>query len=410
MRNDAVVFVAAALAWAAFLYKLRHLRQRAMAPGASALRALVVVLGLLACVFTLLPQSIGVRIDGAAGLSGLTRLICNMLAMVTCLQILGWLLYLSRPERQARTRLVLHARILGVVLVAVVALFALDHPPVVPEREFDGAHTYLFLAYLAYVQFALVSLSMRYASMVEPPMMRLGLRLVSAAITLGLGFVAIQLIYLLEADVGLELYGSPTVIRPIYTTAALLFVVGMTLPAWGPWVGLEVLWWRVTRWHATYRLRPLWTVVTEACPGIVLDRAFLAASPYGERIAAERLPVEIHDGWLQLRSHLTWDDAKLVDQLARQRGIRNADTSAPVAAARLMVAIHRKSAADGPPPVSVPPVEFLGTGVSKTLVAEVRFLCGVSKNLRSRFVRDALAQVATVQTSAATAARACPDG
>jgi len=40
-------------------------------------------------------------------------------------------------------------------------------------------------------------------------------------------------------------------------------------------------------------------------------------------------------------------------------------------------------------------VENLGTGANKTLVADVRFLCDVSKNLRSRFVRDVLAEIDT---------------
>ena len=389
MTSDLVVLAAAVLALVGCLYKLHHLRQRAAEPGTPALRALVVVLGLLAGVFLLTPRLVAAPVDAALGLSGSTRLAANVLAMVTCLAVLGWLLYLSRPREEARARLVLHARVLAAVVIAILFLFALDHPPVTTEREFTGVYTYLFLVYLGYVEVALVCLSWRYAARVEAPLMRLGLRIVSVANVLGLMFLVTEFLYLLEHQLSIEVYGSPTVGRPMYTAAAILFVLGMTLPAWGPRVGLEALWWHVTRRRAARRLRPLWTVVTRAYPGVVLDREFLAASPYGGRLAAERLPVEVHDGWLQLRSHLTPGDVHLIDHLAVRRGLDDAD----VAAARLMVAIHRKDSADGSAPGAEPPVEHLGTGASKTLVADVRFICDVSKNLRSHFVRDVLDQI-----------------
>jgi len=394
VRNDTGVFVAAVLAWAGFAYKLHHLRRRAREPGALALRALVVVLGLMACMFTLLPRTVAAPIDALLGLSGVVRLITNMLAMVTCLAVLGWLLYLSRQGDEARARLVLHARILALFLAGVLVLFAFDHPPVTPDREFAGAHMHLFLIYVGYVEVRLVALSWRYASMVDEPLLRLGQRIVAGAIVLGVLFLVTELVYLIESDLGRDFYGSPAIGRPLYTAASILFVVGLTLPAWGPRLGLDAVLWRVTRWCATRRLRPLWKTVTEVCPGVVLDRAFLAASPYGERIAAERLLVEVHDGWLQLRSYLTPADAELIHQLAQRHGIRACDASARVAAARLMLAIRRKRAADGPPPGAVPPVEHLGAEASKTLLAEVRFLCDVSRNLRSRFVSDVLALVA----------------
>ncbi len=203
----------------------------------------------------------------------------------------------------------------------------------------------------------------------------------------------VLLTYLLNDDLRLGLPGSLELFRPLYAVSSAVFVIGMTLPAWGPRVGLETLWWRVVRWQLTRQIRPLWILVTTAYPGVVLDRELLAASPFRERLEAERMPVEIHDGWLQLRSHLTAADVARVDELADRHSIRNRD--AAVTAARLMVALQRK-ASGVTPQSSAPLVEHLGVATAKTLVAEVHFLCQVSKHLGSSLVRAALVGVAPI--------------
>jgi len=395
MPSDVGVLVAAAVCWAGFAYKLRHLRYRAAEAGGAALRALVVVLGLSASLATLSSQLVARRLDSLIGVSGVTRFAANLVSMCTCLAIIGWLLYLSRPGVEARSRLLVHLRVLGVVVALSAVLFVYDHPPVSPAREFAGVHTYLFLLYVTYGVSAQVGLSWRYASAVDAPMLRLGLRTVSVSNLLGLGCGAIALLYLLDRDLNLQLPGSTEAFAPLYALASVLFVVGMTLPAWGPRVGLEAVWWRMTRRRAAKGLRQLWNVVTDAYPGVVLERELLAASPYGERLVAERLPVEIHDGWLQLRYYVAREDAKLAHSLAVRRNVKSDDRAALVAAALLMVAVQRRKRSSGSPPTATPPMENLGTGANTTLVADVRFLCDVSKNLRSRFVRDVLAEIDT---------------
>jgi hypothetical protein len=132
-------------------------------------------------------------------------------------------------------------------------------------------------------------------------------------------------------------------------------------------------------------------VVTGAYPGVVLDRDLLAASPHGGRLVAERIPVEIHDGWLQLRQYLTAADVERIDRLADERGLGAGVQAASVAAARLGVAISRAGIGTRQH-TGASPVEHLGSGAS-TLVAEVRFLCEVSRRLRSSFVRDAVEEL-----------------
>ena len=390
MRNDAVVFVAAALAWAAFGYKLHHLRQRSTDAGGPVLRAVVSVLGLAAVLASISPNIVGSTLDPLLGVAGLTRLLANVVSMATCLAIIGWLLYLSRPEAEARARLRVHVRIFVAVLIPILILFAVDHPPSVVGMEFAGFYTYVFLLYVTYGISAQIALCWRYAMVVDAPLLRLGLRTVSASNVLGLVAAAIAFIYVLDHDLRLGLPGWANLFMPAYAVSSALFVFGLTLPAWGPRVGLEDLWWHVARRLAARRLRLLWESVTAAYPGLVLDRALLAASPHGQRLAAERMPIEIYDGWLQLRHYLTPGDIEIIDREAARTG---RDDHSQIAAARLMLAIERKRHGHVPAQLTMPPVEHLGAGMSNSLIADVRFLCAVSRNLESRFVRHVLAKI-----------------
>jgi ABC-type Co2+ transport system permease subunit len=388
MASDLGTLIVAALCWCAFAYKLRHLRRRASDPCSAPLRALVWVLGQSAALATLTPKMVGAVLDGLLAISGATRLVANILSMGTCLAIVAWLFYLSLSERDARAHLTAHVRVFTVVLAVVLVLFALHHPPLTADREFAGAYNYVFLLYVTYAVTSQIRICWRFASVVDAPLLRLGLRIVSVSNVLGLVTISVALGYLLDADLDLDLPGSAKLFIPMYAVSSVLFVIGMTLPAWGPRVGLEAFWWTISRRRAMRRLGLLWSVVTEAYPGVVLDRTLLAVSSHGERLAAERMPVEIHDGWLHLRYYLTAQDIDKVCQLADQQRVGNHDRDALLTAAYVMLAVRRKSnGAD--PAVVVAPLGSLGAG-SDTLLADVRFLCDVSKRLQAPFVRDAV--------------------
>jgi hypothetical protein len=127
--------------------------------------------------------------------------------------------------------------------------------------------------------------------------------------------------------------------------------------------------------------------VTDVCPGVILDRELLAASPNGRRLIVERMPVEIHDGWLHLRQYLTQADVDAIDQLGERQRHRGRD--ALVAAARLMVAIGRSNVTRAVPGEAAASGQ-LRLGTDGSLLTDVRFLCATSKRLQSPFVRDAV--------------------
>ncbi len=395
MVRDVAVLLIAMACWAGFFYKLRHLRQRASGPGGPALRALAFGQFTLAGALTLDSGLVARAVDAATGVPGSARLGVNSLSMGSCLAVIAWLLYLSLPADMMRARLAVHARVMAGAVAMMLAMFVIDHPAVTPDAPFVGAYNYPYLAFVVYIVVPVTILFWQYAAKNEPPMMRLGLRLASIGSGLGVASMIVILLYLIGAELQWDLPGSTHVAAPLYTAAAVGFVVGIALPAVGPRLGLEALWWRVGRAYATRRLRPLWRTVAESCPGVVLDRDLLAASPVGERLEAERMPVEILDSWITLRCYLRSSDLKLISERAPK-------DDASIAAARLMLAIRRKQDGEQPAPVQAGR-EHLRLGAGTTLLSDVRFLCAVSRKLRCRSVREVLI------TARAQDDATCPD-
>lgn len=384
MVRDIAVFAVASAFWVGFAYKARHLRQRASGPGGPALRALVVLLGTMAASVTLGAPVISAVVDPAVGMPGVTRLVANLLSLGTCLALREWLLHLSRPDDAVR-QIAFHRRFFVPIVALILGLYAFDHPPVTAEQEFAGAYTYVYLLYVLATA-PVAAMYWDYARKVDLPMMRLGLRLAGTGTGIGLSGIGLVLLYMLEADLGLSLPGTPTTAKIMYSTGSAVFVLGIILPAVGPRLGLDVVWFRAYRRRAARQLRFLWSAVTTACPGVVLDRGLLAVSPYRDRLLVERLPVEIYDGWLELRHYLRTSDVDLVNRLSTHGRGRDRDRSARVAAAYVAIAIERKSKGESPTPAG-PVVEHFGQSRSSSLHADVRFLCDVSAQLGSTAVR-----------------------
>ena len=384
MMRDIAVLAMAAGFWVGFAYKLRHLRQRSSGPGGPALGALVVLLGTLAWSIMLGAPVVSRLVDPVVGLPGITRLVANVVSMATCVALREWMLHLSRPG-DATARIAVHRRRLVPAVVLVLVLYVLDHPPVTAEREFAGLYTYVFLLYVLGTASPVAIMFWEYARKVDSPMMRLGLRMAGMGMCISLAGLATGIANMLEVDLTVDLPGSPTITKLVYSTGSVLFVSGLVLPAVGPRIGLEALWWRGARWWAARRLRRLWCAVTTACPGVVLDRALLAASPYGDRLLAERLPVEIYDGWLELRHYLRANDVTLVDRFVPPG--RSRHRPARLAAAYLALAMKRKFDGAGQV-VGAPVIRHFPVPESPTLLGDVRFLCDVSRQLQSRAVRQ----------------------
>ncbi|MFV2198379.1 MAB_1171c family putative transporter [Nocardiopsis sp. LOL_012] len=216
--------------------------------------------------------------------------------------------------------------------------------------------------------------------------LQVGLTLSGAGTTIGLGYVANKLAFMVGSFPG----GPGAPFSPDATAAlnsallnlSLLFVVvGTTFPA--PFVGAAACQLRDLRSLAA--LYPLWRETSRNSPDVVLTRAFSSRWGRSTRFFLYRCVVEIEDGVLALHGHMQPG----VDEAAAKaaHGLSAEDTEAFIEACRWRVALRAKKG--GTPRADVagaaPPAED-GAG-EEWLTHEVRRLRRIARAYRSRPVR-----------------------
>lgn len=257
------------------------------------------------------------------------------LAVYVCILLTSgaFLTLLAAWTGRARSRVVGWAAGYGVVILAMVVLFVLGSPD-------DGEHPIDFDAHYAadpvlsrflllyYAGFAVATsgvawMSRHYSVMAAParPWLARGLRWTSWGALLAVLYCALKVIAVAGIMAGAATQDLSTVWAPLSATlGALLMAAGLSLPGWGPAVGDaagQVLAYR--------RLHPLWRLLTDAVPSVVLEPSS-RRTPWAERWALRdtnhrlyRRAVEIHDARLALGP---WLDPDAVDggDVARRAG------------------------------------------------------------------------------------------
>lgn len=363
------VDIVAGLFWVTVGYKFPALLRRRHDP---VTRYHWLELCLIALVLTLLTPPIYRAIDRTVGYPNVTRVLGDGLGLAVGWAVQASLFHLSYPTRQALARVRSTGLVLAAALLLLVACFALA--PAAPEDpDFTGdyghvpamvAYRLIFLAGLAAAMSNFARLSWRYARLTPRPALQLGLRLDAVASSIGLGYVANEVLRLVPPALGRpDPIPDPAAIsRLLIATFLGLGLVGLTVPAWGPRLGLGAIMDRVHLYRSYRRLYPLWHAVSRAFPAITL---FPPASPLVERLSWGDLPmrryrrvVEIRDGWLLLRP---FDDKRAAPCARRhcaQAGVPEQETRAVIEAARLAVAlrIHALGGpAEGAAPHWMPP-------------------------------------------------------
>lgn len=167
-------------------------------------------------------------------------------------------------------------------------------------------------------------------------------------------------------------------------------VMGSTMPAWGPYVGIPALvgWFR--RYRAYRVLYPLWRDLYEASPEIALLRPLPplidALTVHDLDFRLYRRVVEIRDGLLAIRRYR--DPAALSAARERCRMARLNDEETRLVVEAVVVAAAVEAKRHGSSPVTgSPPAESRGGSdvASEVLVLESLARCYA----RSRIVRDA---------------------
>ena len=386
MAKELLDLAPALLAWAAVAYKLPALRR---SPHDPALRAYWLTLLSLALALTVLLPPVYLAVDRLAGFPNLARLLGHGSVLVTSWAVQAFLLHLNFPGDAARGQI----RQLGWALAGALALMttlfvlapveeeALEFMTRYADAPFIPEYWLVFLSYLGLALVNQARLSWRYASLADRVALRLGLRLAAVGGVFGLGYVAHEGLYLALRRLGLSypLGDKDMVTRVLIAGATGLMVIGSTMPAWGPRIGLSALWRWGRRYRAYRRLYPLWLALYRSNPDIALIPPpsgladALAVGDLGFRLY--RQVIEIRDGRLALRPYLDPRAAAIARELGQEAGLSGEPLQAVIEAASLAAAIRNK--AGGRPVAEAGPT--LETPGGADLDSEAAFLEKVAR-------------------------------
>jgi hypothetical protein len=343
-----------AILWAGVVGKLPALRQQ---PDNRALRAYWLSLLALALAVTVLLPPVHLALDATTGVANIARLLGHGLALASACAAQAFLLYSSYPEAAARPRVRRRAWALVATLAPMATLFGLGQ---VHHETLDFIGRYgtatpilvywlLFLAYLGLALVDVVRLAWRWAGLTDRAVLRLGLRLTGAGAGTGLLYVGYDLLFLAasQLDRAHLLGDQPLITQALIAAAVVLIVLGSTMPAWGPRVGLPRLLRWASRYRAHRRLYPLWRRLCQAVPEIALVPP---PAPWRDALALRNLDfdlhrriIEIRDARLALRPYLRPQVADTAARLGRLAGLDSEELRAVVEAASLAAAVEAKA-------------------------------------------------------------------
>jgi len=373
MTAEILSLVPAVLAWTALAYKLPAFRRNRQDPS---VRAFALSLFFLALALTVLLPPVALWIDRVAGLANLSRLLGNSVVLIAAWAVQLFVFRtLDYRGDGARSRIQLASWALVAVLIAMSALFALA--PVHREaaefwQRYSTAPLMLEyrLVYLAYMGLAVINIvrhSWRYAGMTDQPSLSLGLRVLALGGLLGGGYVAHEGLRSVAVAFGTDnaFLDSDTVTRVLIAGSVALMVAGVTMPAWGPRVGMPAVYHGLGRYQTYRQLYPLWHALYRANPeiGLLPVRSALADALTIRDLDFRlyRRIVEIRDGSLALRPYLEPWVVRRASELSRFAGVPDAESRAVIEAASLATALYARKLGR-PPHSAVSRFELSGGG------------------------------------------------
>ncbi|CAM3331119.1 MAB_1171c family putative transporter [Kibdelosporangium persicum] len=301
----------AILAWAFVAAKLVDRTRRKTKAG----YPIWFILVSLACSLTAMSPVPYRLIGEIAGVPNLGRLVSHlsMLLVAWSAQILMLGLNESRTVRPLR-----YLWWPTAVAVTITVLFTLADTPV-DDVRFAGryaAEPWVLEYWLVFVAglmpaFAMtISLCWRYARLSGTFTGKLSLRTIAVGITCALLYHVHKALFFAAArfDIGYPqaLGGFLDRIPPLL--AAILVLVGVTLPTWAPKIGLTAVFDWFGRLRTYHRLRPLWFALYQATPQIALVPPRPAITdlllPTDLELRLYRRVIEIRDGRLALQPYL----------------------------------------------------------------------------------------------------------
>ncbi|MEV0764799.1 MAB_1171c family putative transporter [Nocardia sp. NPDC050435] len=345
---------------------------------------------------------------GVPNLAGVLTQSCALIAgVVQQLVVLAW----SNPWEEAKRRIRRRLAFSGLVIAAMGILFALSVPQMttkphtfaVDSAQIPTYQAYLVL-YLSCYALTLIEtgrLCWRYSGEVGPGSLRRGLRVATIGSVFGLVYVAARAADIIAPHLGGTGHPWEPVARIGAAGAAILMMLGWSLPTWAP--PLSGAWARVGRYRSYLRLGPLWRAVVEVLPDIALAGPDSGGPgrwlPRQLDFRLYRRIVEIRDARIQLQRYYSPTVTAVACSRAHREGLSEREVAAVVEAANLAAAIEKKRAEESPPPL--PGAEFdPHEQTGESLHEEQQWLLMVADAFaRSPVVADVLAALRTTSSS-----------
>jgi Family of unknown function (DUF6545) len=355
MRELLLADVPTLLAWAAVLYRLPVLWRQFARPG---LRANWFAHFALALALTFLLAPAYLAIDAALGVPNLARLLGHASVLIAGWCVTVYFANLALPMDRAQTETKRGGLALALALLLLVLFFrlanigeedAFDFTGHFSNRPFVLEYRLVFLVYLAWTMLVLIRLANRYAPVArDRPALAVGLRLLGVAGWLALAYVVHEGAWATASRLGVP-YPVP---QPEFTKEVLmamsigLLLVGATLPAWGPRVGVPELYRWYRQYRACRRLYPLWRDLCRAVPEVALVPP---PSPLGDVLAVRgvrlrlvRRVIEIRDCRLVLRETLPATALDFAREQCEAAALAPAEEQATLEAACLAAALRAR--------------------------------------------------------------------
>jgi len=383
---DLLIYGRAIVVWVATLYRAPLIVRGARDPALGAYS--LSLLSFALAVSVLLPWTVALG-DRLSGIPTLTAGVGNALALVAVWSIHRFLHRLNFPDARHRLMVRRRARWLVATLILVGALFLagkLQGQDAFMAATLGNAPFVLRLIVLAYFGMTVVDiarLAWRYAAMTDRPALALGLRMITWGTLVGVLVIVHELAQVSARYFGFEYpsgFDRQVVREVLITLAGVPWAIGITMPAWGPQLGIPGLYRWFARYNAYRQLYPLWRSLADALPTIALDppRSIVADAlrvrDLGYLLC--RRVIEIRDARLLLRPYLEPRIGVLAHDAAQAASVPAADIPALVEATRLAAALQARARGDAPRPIAEADDATPG---AEDIDGEAAFLCRVAR-------------------------------
>jgi hypothetical protein len=337
----------AIVATLAFCYKTYGLRRNWHDPAS---RALCYSFAFLALTYILAIPMFAKGFDQLVGIPNLAALVIHTSLMAYSGTVHVQLLYWQYPPEIARPKVARWSLFFVMVEAGLVVTFVLAGVEqrvssfilMSAHNPYIAAYTLLMCTGLGTALLATFVSCRRYAKVPGRLWLRRGLRITAVGAVFMLGFTAIRLSDVVGVRLGAD-PGQWEFLSPLCAGIGVLLIsIGLTIPGWGPWLSAMRRWWEVLSAHR--RLYPLWHAFYRAFPDIALtppDRSLRDLLNLRDlEFRLYRRVVEIQDGRLLLRPHLSQEVLAEVTSMAEQAGLTGERLRATAEAAQIKAALQ----------------------------------------------------------------------